>query len=37
MQRVQMPDPGTTLRERFEVWVASLALGCCRFIAFSLV
>jgi hypothetical protein len=33
--RVHIPEPGTTLRERLEVCVASLAFGCCRFMLFS--
>jgi len=35
MHRVHIPEPGTTLRDRLEVWVASLAFGCCRFMGFS--
>jgi hypothetical protein len=36
MQRVQMPDIGTTFRDRFTVPVASFALGCRRFISYTL-
>jgi hypothetical protein len=35
MHRVQMPDIGTTSRERFTVPVASFAFGCRRFIIHS--